>query len=57
MLFIALALFDPFFFFRRRAGDMEEGGASNGQPTVDCADRVNKFKEQKPSRVNSEIEN
>ena len=25
---------------------MEEGGANNGQPTVDCADRINKFEEQ-----------
>ena len=35
---------------------MEEGGTNNGQPTVDCADRINKFEEQKPSRVNAEIE-
>ena len=36
---------------------MEESDANNGQPTVDCADRINKFKEQKPSRVNADIEN
>ena len=32
---------------------MEDGGANNGHPTVDCADRINKFEEQQPSRVDA----
>ena len=29
---------------------------NNGYPTVDCADRINKFEEQQPSLVDAEIE-
>ena len=34
---------------------MEDGGANN-VTRLDCADRINKFEEQQPSRVDAEIE-